>query len=181
MPLLQGLRPVRPAPQVWQGIRRRLDLSPAAPRRVAIRTLALAASVVLVVALAALWNWRTLIPSRAAETATIAAPSGGVLWQVEVYGRAGAADRLSVHAGALAARPSGHDYELWALPKAGSPVSLGVLPYQELTMRLELTAAQRQALANSTQLAVSIEPAGGSPTGQPTGAVVYVVPLHVVT
>lgn len=180
MPLLQGLKPVQPPPHVWQGIRRRLNLSPAAPRGGAMRTLALAASVVLVVALAALWYWRTLAPARAAEVATISAPSGGLMWQVEIFGRAGEAGSLSVHAGALAARPTGRDYELWALPKAGAPVSLGLLPYLEATARRALTPAQRQALANSTQLAVSVEPPGGSPTGQPTGAVVFVAPLHVV-
>jgi anti-sigma-K factor RskA len=35
-----------------------------------------------------------------------------------------------------------------------------------------------QALALSSQVAVSIEPLGGSPTGQPTGAVVYVAALR---
>jgi anti-sigma-K factor RskA len=41
-----------------------------------------------------------------------------------------------------------------------------------------LTVMQKQALARSTQVAVSIEPLGGSPTGQPTGAVLYVAPLR---
>ena len=35
-----------------------------------------------------------------------------------------------------------------------------------------------QALATSAQLAVSLESTGGSPTGQPTGAVVFVAALH---
>jgi anti-sigma-K factor RskA len=41
-----------------------------------------------------------------------------------------------------------------------------------------LTLIQKQALALSSQVAVSIEPLGGSPTGQPTGAVIYVAPLR---
>lgn len=63
-------------------------------------------------------------------------------------------------------------YELWLLPeKSGKPISLGLLPQQgnqEYLMRSNLI----QKLKNG-QLAVSIEPIGGSPTGQPTGDVVY--------
>ena len=181
VPLLQRVRPVPPPPQVWQGIRQKLHLAAPAPRRRAPRTLALAASVVLVLGLAALLYWRTLPPGRAGEVATISAPSGALLWQVEVYGRGGETASLSVRAAAQAARPAGHDYELWALPKSGAPVSLGLLPYQASTARRALTRTQQQALANSTQLAVSVEPPGGSPTGAPTGAVVFVVPLRVVS
>jgi anti-sigma-K factor RskA len=43
--------------------------------------------------------------------------------------------------------------------------------------RVVLTAAQRTALANSKQIAVSLEPEGGSPTGAPTGPVLLVAPL----
>jgi anti-sigma-K factor RskA len=40
-----------------------------------------------------------------------------------------------------------------------------------------LTASQRAALAGSKQIAVSLEPAGGSPIGAPTGPVLLVAPL----
>ena len=75
------------------------------------------------------------------------------------------------------ARPAGHDYELWALPKGAAPVSLGILPAAGASSRT-LTSMQKQALALSSQVAVSIEPLGGSSTGQPTGAIVYLAPLH---
>ena len=45
------------------------------------------------------------------------------------------------------------------------------------TQRVVLSAAQRAALAGAKQLAVSLEPAGGSPTGLPTGPVIHVAPL----
>jgi anti-sigma-K factor RskA len=54
---------------------------------------------------------------------------------------------------------------------------LGVLPAEGTSSR-ELTAIQKAALASSSQVAVSIEPAGGSPTGQPTGDIVFVAPLR---
>jgi anti-sigma-K factor RskA len=40
-----------------------------------------------------------------------------------------------------------------------------------------LNDTQRRALAASRQVAVSLEPAGGSPTGAPTGPVLYVASL----
>lgn len=63
--------------------------------------------------------------------------------------------------------PPGASFELWALPPgATAPVSLGVLPAE----------AQRQLVIENragTKLLVSREPPGGSPTGQPTGPVVF--------
>jgi len=46
-------------------------------------------------------------------------------------------------------------------------VSLGLMPHTGDHHRV-LTAAQRAALAASKQIAVSLEPEGGSPTGTPT-------------
>ena len=131
-------------------------------------------------ALGTFWYWRTLGPGRIAQVATISEPSGALMWQVDIYGRPGEARRLSVRASGLAMQPAGHDYELWALPKGGAPVSLGVLPYVQASTQRALTSAQQQALKRAAQLAVSLEPAGGSPSGQPTGAIVFVVPLNTI-
>lgn len=61
---------------------------------------------------------------------------------------------------------SGKDLELWALPPGATrPVALGVLP-----------ASGRVPAAvpgQGTQLMISLEPAGGSPTGLPTGPVLF--------
>jgi anti-sigma-K factor RskA len=139
-----------------------------------MRSFALAASVVLVVGVAGLLYWRSLQTDRATVVATISAKSGEHIWQLEVFGNA---NRLVAHAAKLPAHPAGSDYELWALPKGRAPVSLGVLPAEGATSRT-LTAIQKEALASSSQVAVSIEPRGGSPTGQPTGDVVFVAPLR---
>jgi anti-sigma-K factor RskA len=168
------LEPVQPPAHVWPAIRKRLNLTPDRSPRRWTRSLALAASVVLVAGLAGLLYWRSLPAVRATAAATISAKSGDEMWQVEVFGTT---NRLVVQAAKLPARPAGHDYELWALPKGGNPVSLGVLP-AEGTSNRALTAIQKAALARSSQVAVSIEPLGGSPTGQPTGDVVFVAPLR---
>jgi anti-sigma-K factor RskA len=175
--LLKELKPVEPPARVWRAIRQRIASSSPTRRRSLVRNLALAASVLLVVVLAALWFRRELVPERATEVATITAPSGPI-WQVEIFSRAGEPPRLAVRAGAQAARPAGHDYELWALPQGGKPVSLGVLPYAKASLHRALTSAEVEALGRSSRLAVSLEPPGGSPTGQPTGAIVFVVPLE---
>lgn len=178
LPLLRGTRPVQPPAQLWRGIQQRLNLPVTASRAPPWRNFALAASVLLVLAVGALFHWRSVTPGSRMEVASIATPTGTVLWQVEILGREGQARRLDVQAAAGAARPAGHDYELWALPKGGKPVSLGLLPYATAAAARPLTAVQQQALAGAAQLAVSIEPQGGSPTGQPTGAVLFVAPLQ---
>lgn len=63
---------------------------------------------------------------------------------------------------------AGRAQELWLLQGSAAPVSLGLLAADETELRLP-----EAALANlgDTVLAISDEPAGGSPTGQPTGAV----------
>ncbi len=63
---------------------------------------------------------------------------------------------------------SGKDLQLWALPQGATrPVSLGVLP------AIGKTVPASQFAEPSTQLLVSLEPQGGSPTGQPTGPVLF--------
>ena len=63
---------------------------------------------------------------------------------------------------------SGHDLELWSLPAGAKvPKSLGVLP----PGGIRLAAASFPA--GPGQLLVSLEPKGGSPTGLPTGPVLY--------
>jgi len=174
MHVAKGLKPVQPPAYVWPAIRKRLNLSSHRSPRRWTRNLALAASLVLVAGLAGLLYWRSLPSVRATAISTIAAKSGDEMWQVEVFGTT---NRLVVHAAKLPARPAGRDYELWALPKNGNPVSLGVLPTAGTSTRV-LTLIQKAALASSSQLAVSIEPPGGSPTGQPTGDIVFVAPLR---
>lgn len=62
-----------------------------------------------------------------------------------------------------------HSLELWAIPPGGKPRSLGLLSTQQPT---QLTLAAKMPDPGYT-LAISLEPRGGSPTGQPTGAVLY--------
>ena len=60
------------------------------------------------------------------------------------------------------------DLQLWSLAEGTTiPVSLGVLPSGGAEVRIAAAPTDR------TKLLLSLEPRGGSPTGQPTGPVVY--------
>jgi len=64
-------------------------------------------------------------------------------------------------------------YELWLLTPEGGVLSLAVLG--SLDARFEVPERYRGRLRG--QLAVSVEPSGGSPTGKPTGPVILVGPI----
>jgi anti-sigma-K factor RskA len=82
-------------------------------------------------------------------------------------------DELWVKNVALGEAPPDHGHELWGLPaKPGEPPrSLGMLPNIEKGT-IKLAAVADQSLRDFPALAISIEPAGGSKTGLPTGPVV---------
>jgi anti-sigma-K factor RskA len=67
---------------------------------------------------------------------------------------------------------SGRDYELWVVPPNKAPVSLGVVKAGVREERTLPAAATAYLTANAT-LAVSLEPAGGSPSGAPTGPILF--------
>jgi anti-sigma-K factor RskA len=67
----------------------------------------------------------------------------------------------------------GKSYELWMISTNDpTPRSLGVIGTEEFSVRRQLASYDALTI-NSATYAVSIEPVGGSPTGQPTGPVVY--------
>ena len=64
-----------------------------------------------------------------------------------------------------------HSLELWVLPKEGAPRSLGLVTNAVGDTLIKITTADPR-VQGANALAVSMEPPGGSPTGQPTGTVV---------
>jgi anti-sigma-K factor RskA len=61
--------------------------------------------------------------------------------------------------------------QLWLIPAGGKPISVGVFK-PDATNVLPLNPSLLAQLGPTASLAVSVEPLGGSPTGQPTGPVV---------
>jgi anti-sigma-K factor RskA len=79
---------------------------------------------------------------------------------------------MVVLANAVAAQP-GHDYELWVLPPNRLPISLGVVK-AGLREERPLPEAAVEYIKDFANLAVTVEPTGGSPSGAPTGPIVFV-------
>jgi len=78
--------------------------------------------------------------------------------------------RLSRYARSPPKRQAGKSYELWLIhDRLGAPKSLGVIADQGFTVRPAL-AGYDPAVVKSAVYAVTLEPAGGSPTGAPTSA-----------
>lgn len=72
-----------------------------------------------------------------------------------------------------ASLPAGKSYELWALGAGREKAqSLGVLKADFRIAAGKLGRLERPALSE-TVFAISLEPEGGSPTGQPTGPVLF--------
>ena len=118
----------------------------------------------------ALVLWWTPSPERVPALATILQEQGVQRWSVSLSG-----DRRHLRVTSLDVMPAGDDadYELWIVPANGAPLSLGLIRPAQSVQNLQLTATQSAALASQLLLAVSLEPGGGSPTGAPTGLVLY--------
>ena len=67
-------------------------------------------------------------------------------------------------------RGAGRDYELWMVEGQNAPVSMGVIPAGD-TVRLAVKPEIKAKLDKGVALAISLEPTGGSPNGQPTTVV----------
>lgn len=130
---------------------------------------ATAAAVVLAVLLA-----RTpteVAPQAQQYVAVVNGPQSQPLWLVRADVQQG---RLAIRSINATAPAPANSYELWILPAGGAaPRSLGLLPTGTASVDAELPVELRSLLASAQGLAVSLEPAGGSPTGAPTGPVIY--------
>jgi len=61
--------------------------------------------------------------------------------------------------------------ELWLIPPGGKPLPLGILP-SDRPAQIAIPTTFADQARRDADLAVSLEPPGGSPTGQPTGPVI---------
>lgn len=174
--LAEAVPAITPAPRVWEGVRSRLGIAEAARSAEAPwwRSLGLwrglaVAGFALAAVLGVLLN---ALPARDSQEALVVVLAGQDARPALVASAARGSRTLLVKAVATAPVAPGRTLELWALPEGRNPQSLGVLPASGVA-RVVLTAPAEAALQNVPALAVSLEPAGGSPTGQPTGPVLY--------
>jgi len=176
-PLANVVEPVFPPPELWQRLSLATGLQRGVVRRSAPRrsasskvwgSLALwRATTFGALALAAGLAFLTFAPKPPLPEPLLAAlsPQGspGAVFLVRVGDRG----QTTVIAVGRPNIPTDRVLELWALTEgATAPVSLGLLPIGGQT-RL------RTPVGAGTRLLVSQEPSGGSPTGAPTGPVLY--------
>lgn len=178
-----------PSPRVWQQIQERLGFDtrgsaavipmkspvktsrqPSRPGADGWRWLAgLASAAALVLAILLVWPQPSPIPDEPAQIAVVQGQDTPPLWLIELQ-----ENSLQVRATEGLDPQQNNDYELWMVAADGRPpVSLGLLPKQG-SARLERPALLDQV--EIAALAVSLEPLGGSPTGQPT-TVLYTAEL----
>jgi anti-sigma-K factor RskA len=131
------------------------------------RGLAAAAVAVLAVYAAIAYVNPPARPPQARLVASLAAEGSDVKY-LAVYDSARHEVGLSHVSGT---RAPGKDFELWMIEGKNAPVSIGVIPAGD-SAHIAVAPQVREKLAQGAVLAVSVEPAGGSPTGQPTGPVV---------
>lgn len=189
-PLADRLEPVEPARRVWKRIEARLD----APARVAPpvaaagvlgelvsawwRRLALASSAVAGILVAVLFL-RAPAPERAPQSVAVA-PAWD-MWSVLLSADNKpqiivCAEKSKRYLWVMVNRPqtvaADRSLELWMLPEGGEPRSLGLVPVDGVH-KIELATTVGERLGQVPALAISLEPAGGSTTGRPTGPVLY--------
>jgi anti-sigma-K factor RskA len=168
-PLARAVPAVEPPPRVWERIETATGARSARPARGAGIWPALAAGLA---ALAVLFGVLYLGQRpEAAQYVAVIADQATPIWVVQ-----GFTEELRVNTVNDRPIPAANSYELWMLPDGAAPVSLGLLPATGDTT-LPLDAQALAVLAQTMTLAVSLEPAGGSPTGAPTGPVLFTAPL----
>ena len=172
-PLAQAVSPVAPPARVWNALQNRLEVNPKGARRMsfsvwkALGWMASGAAAALIAVTLLLPSLRDTTPA-----AYVAVLSDAKTNRAVLVATAGQADNvLRVNTLDPSIQVSGRSLELWALPRDGKPKSLGVIGAQRAVLRLDATADK--SLGNVPALAISLEPQGGSPTGQPTGPVLY--------
>lgn len=185
MPLTVSLPGEKPPPQVWARIEQRIGGAPAARPGASASTGWWGRL--------ALWRGLTAVAGVAAVSLSVLLASPGPAQPpiVVVLNATGASANGAIVPASFVASISGDGrtmvtkplqnvsldaqraLELWAVPGEGAPRSLGLISAQGTTI-----VRKGKVLDNTAALAVSLEPQGGSPTGAPTGPVLWVGKLQ---
>ena len=180
--LAAAIPAVTPPPRVWTVIVSRLGLSAASAEAAGDRwwnRLGVWRALTAFAFVAVLGLGIALLAQRAgAPEASIVAVLAGADGKPALIASARRSDAfLLVKAVAAAPVEAGKALELWMLPTGAAPRSLGLIPATGI-VRVPLPSPIDNALANIPALAVSLEPSTGSPTGLPTGPVLYSGPIE---
>jgi anti-sigma-K factor RskA len=192
-PLAGAVTPESPSPAVWSAIESKLAAGKRAPaedrvpamdppsatvvrlrrsvtfwRRIAATAGALAAVLILFIVAEALLPEIDVVPYQFGREYVAVVNRGGDLPAliVRVDTRKGIVNVRALGAEA----PPGKSLELWYIAAGKPPKSLGVV--ENASDPFVIPAVLREGVAGAS-IAVTAEPKGGSPTGGPTGPIVY--------
>jgi len=171
-----ALAPVEPPAHLWWRILGRVRAE-SRPRGAELRNRfwrAWAVAATLVLALLVVMQ-RVTPPAeqKPAEFALVSDAKGQPLWVISVHPEA---NRIDMKAVTDNTPPAGKSYELWMLPGSGNPVPMGLMNPTGSASET-VSAELLQKLAAAKGIAISEEPQGGSPTGLPTGPVLWTAAL----
>ena len=202
-PLADALPPVKPDPAGWPAIERALDgverqaNAKARKRGLGGFLFERPLGAIPSVATAGLWYcvgfWRTLGLAGVAAAIVLAAiaigdaPESGPSYVAVLEAENAPAALLAEYdpaSGSVVLSPlaapspeADQSFELWLIAPDAAPESMGLVT--DRNQRLALPPG-RDSLPEGGILAISVEPAGGSPTGQPTGPVILQGVFHAV-
>ena len=179
-PLAESVNDVQPSSKVWKNIFKSIGTSsPVKQQRGSLwfwQGLSALSTALSVVLLALLLTNPTAIPQNEPNYISVVNnETAQPLWLISANIETGEINFKAVNATATQLDKA---FELWMLPTDDSPPrSLGLLPVDHQEVSINLPPALKALLTNAKGLAVSLEPAGGSTTGLPTGPVLYQAPL----
>jgi anti-sigma-K factor RskA len=178
MPLNEDVAEVMPPSHVWDRLQAQLGWTQTGRRAGLWNSLSfwrwtgltsVVAACALAVVLARTVLHEAEVPPAGAQylVATLERQGAGAAWTATVDAQHAQIVVVPPRDFAIAAN---HSTQMWMIPPGSKPVSLGVIDPLRPTI-VHVAQAQLQQLGAQTTLAVSLEPQGGSPTGQPTGPV----------
>ena len=172
-PLADGAIPAAPPDRVWRRIARTVRMPEGSPPPESLwqslafwRAFAIGAAALAVASIGAL-TFVEISPPRAPLMATLGVSTGQPGFVAAVT--PGGTSMLIVPAALLA--PDQRAMELWLIPAGDKPHSLGLIE-RTRPVRVDVPRDLTARITDDATLAVSMEPPGGSPTGQPTGPVI---------
>lgn len=179
LPLAAEIVDLEPPPRLWQRILGELRLD--APVRdvqgpgfwdslrlwrwLTLTSGAVAAACIVALVLVA---HRPAAPPIIYMASALAQKNGNVGWTATMDVRN---SRIIIVPAAPQALVIGRVPELWLIAKGQKPIPVGLIS-THASVSLPLGRALRSRVGPTAVLAVSVEPPGGSPTGQPTGTVI---------
>lgn len=180
LPLAAELAAIEPPARLWQRIRTELRLDAPAHeeqrsglwdnvrlwQRLSLGAGAIAAACVVALVLVVRGPAVPPVPFMAS---TLAQKNGNVGWTATMDLKN--ATIVIVPAAPPQGLATGRAPELWLIAKGEKPIPVGIIS-TTAPVALALGSALLSRIGPTAVLAVSVEPSGGSPTGQPTGPVI---------